>query len=268
MIDLTLVYATFGAGLLAALIAAILVMRHKTLPPNAQLHDFQIKESSYVGRTLLGLVIFLSFAVWTAMLITKGTQLIPEKVLGWALFSGLCALIGLFLTTFFWRQKNLGRHAVVQKTTTNLADVGATHQREEVTGNSASLQENDEVKEPAVETSIQSNAASTATVATAAAAAGLAVASSNAKAETGIGSQSSSANLTEQAAPNATSIPKHSHLDAGELSRMPQDSVLRRHYMTKLRYEIEASLPPRPTDSVLKRHYETLLNTEMEKRLS
>jgi hypothetical protein len=49
--------------------------------------------------------------------------------------------------------------------------------------------------------------------------------------------------------------------------KLPQDSILRRHFLTQLRFDIESSLPPHPTDSILKRHYDSLLATEMAKRL-
>lgn len=49
---------------------------------------------------------------------------------------------------------------------------------------------------------------------------------------------------------------------------MPQDSVLKRHFIAKLQAEIESGLSPRPSDSVLRRHYQALVATELEKRLS
>jgi hypothetical protein len=39
-------------------------------------------------------------------------------------------------------------------------------------------------------------------------------------------------------------------------SRIPEDSVLKRHYVASVMSEILAELPPRPTDSVLARHYD------------
>ena len=48
----------------------------------------------------------------------------------------------------------------------------------------------------------------------------------------------------------------------GPLS-LPEDSVLRRHFMQHLRARIEAVLPP-PTCSILKRHYEQLLEMELD----
>jgi hypothetical protein len=41
---------------------------------------------------------------------------------------------------------------------------------------------------------------------------------------------------------------------------IPEDSVLRRHYLSKLAAELEALGGPYPTDSILRRHYEHLHN--------
>ncbi|MGZ8225977.1 MAG: hypothetical protein ACXWT3_04970 [Methylococcaceae bacterium] len=73
------------------------------------------------------------------------------------------------------------------------------------------------------------------------------------------------ATLTEtsaipQATMQKTELPK-------EKPAIPEDSALRRHYLTHQRYQIKARLPIRPTDSALLRHYEQLLTTELEKRL-
>lgn len=52
---------------------------------------------------------------------------------------------------------------------------------------------------------------------------------------------------------------------------LPQDSMLRRHYLATLRYTLESGLPPRPTDSILMRHFDNWTNhfieTEVNKRL-
>ncbi len=52
-------------------------------------------------------------------------------------------------------------------------------------------------------------------------------------------------------------------------SRMaiPEDSMLKRHFLTQLQSEIEAALFPRPTDSVLQRHYDNLVAVELQNRL-
>ncbi|MBF6647513.1 hypothetical protein [Methylobacter sp. BlB1] len=49
--------------------------------------------------------------------------------------------------------------------------------------------------------------------------------------------------------------------------RIPEDSVLRRHFLTHLQAEIESELPERPTDSVLRRHHEAMVSARMAERL-
>ena len=55
-------------------------------------------------------------------------------------------------------------------------------------------------------------------------------------------------------------------------SGLPQDSMLRRHYLAMLRSKIASGLPPRPTDSILKRHFDGwkhyLIEGEIDKYLS
>lgn len=48
---------------------------------------------------------------------------------------------------------------------------------------------------------------------------------------------------------------------------VPEDSVLKRHFLAQLQSEIEGALFPRPTDSMLQRHYDTLVAAEVESRL-
>lgn len=48
---------------------------------------------------------------------------------------------------------------------------------------------------------------------------------------------------------------------------LPEDSVLRRHFITQLRSEIELELFPRPSDATLQRHYDTLVATKLKNRL-
>ena len=58
--------------------------------------------------------------------------------------------------------------------------------------------------------------------------------------------------------------PLHQELPiAGMGLKLPEDSVLRRHYIQYLGAEIEKFMP-RPTDSVLSRHYDQWLASEME----
>ncbi len=50
--------------------------------------------------------------------------------------------------------------------------------------------------------------------------------------------------------------------------QVPEDSTLRRHFLTQLRAEIEARMPPAPTESSLRRHYDATVDAEVEKRLA
>ncbi|MBD9354767.1 hypothetical protein [Methylomonas albis] len=55
---------------------------------------------------------------------------------------------------------------------------------------------------------------------------------------------------------------------AGDSRRgLPEDSILKRHFLTQLQSEIEATLFPRPTDSMLQRHYDALVAAKIENRL-
>lgn len=63
--------------------------------------------------------------------------------------------------------------------------------------------------------------------------------------------------------PAAVSRPENKAADM----RVPEDSVLKRHFISQLQAEVRAGMPPRPTDSVLRRHYDGMLNAALEKRL-
>ncbi len=49
--------------------------------------------------------------------------------------------------------------------------------------------------------------------------------------------------------------------------KVPQDSMLKRHFVTHLRSLIESKKHPRPTDSMLRRHYDTMVDFELQKQL-
>jgi hypothetical protein len=44
---------------------------------------------------------------------------------------------------------------------------------------------------------------------------------------------------------------------------IPEDSVLKRHFLSGIRHEIESKNPPRPTDAVLKRHHKQLIDSQI-----
>ena len=47
-------------------------------------------------------------------------------------------------------------------------------------------------------------------------------------------------------------------------SHVPQDSILRRHFVTHVRYMLETVTFPRPTEMVLRRHYDQLIASQLE----
>ncbi len=49
--------------------------------------------------------------------------------------------------------------------------------------------------------------------------------------------------------------------------QIPEDSTLRRHFISNLKYEIESAMPARPTESTLKRHYDSTLQAKLENLL-
>lgn len=49
---------------------------------------------------------------------------------------------------------------------------------------------------------------------------------------------------------------------------VPEDSMLKRHFLTQLRACIEKNKAPCPTDSTLRRHYETMINAEIDHYLA
>lgn len=51
-----------------------------------------------------------------------------------------------------------------------------------------------------------------------------------------------------------------------EQSFVPEDSVLKRHFLSLLRQQVESKLPERPSDSVLKRHFDSLVDAELTRR--
>lgn len=72
----------------------------------------------------------------------------------------------------------------------------------------------------------------------------------------------------EPDAPAAVAVIKVGQANAGDQAKLPQDSVLKRHFIAQLQAEIEAYIAPRPSDSVLLRHYQGVVAAELEKRLS
>lgn len=52
------------------------------------------------------------------------------------------------------------------------------------------------------------------------------------------------------------------------MSKVPEDSMLKRHYLSHLYTQVAATLPTRPTDSTLRRHYDAMLESEVKNQLN
>ena len=48
---------------------------------------------------------------------------------------------------------------------------------------------------------------------------------------------------------------------------IPQDSMLKRHFLNHQRSLIESQHTPRPTECVLRRHYDTMIDVELDKQI-
>jgi hypothetical protein len=57
-------------------------------------------------------------------------------------------------------------------------------------------------------------------------------------------------------------LPQH------KVSKVPKDSMLRRHYLTNLYSQVAANMSPRPTDATLCRHYDAMLEHEVNNQLN
>jgi hypothetical protein len=68
--------------------------------------------------------------------------------------------------------------------------------------------------------------------------------------------------------PVVTAEPVPVAIPSAKVVRIPEDSMLRRHYLTQIHALAAAKLPARPSDSTLRRHYDTLLAQEVTKQLA
>lgn len=73
--------------------------------------------------------------------------------------------------------------------------------------------------------------------------------------------------LSVNVSTGAISVGVASAAASGRVS-VPEDSVLKRHFINQLRTEIERGLSPTPSDSVLRRHHDSLVSFELERRLA
>jgi Rod binding domain-containing protein len=53
-----------------------------------------------------------------------------------------------------------------------------------------------------------------------------------------------------------------------EKLKIPEDSTLKRHFLSALKAEVEAGMPARPTESTLMRHYDATVQSKVENLLA
>jgi len=68
-----------------------------------------------------------------------------------------------------------------------------------------------------------------------------------------------------------TSVKKDIKSEAAEIKatklQVPEDSALKRHFMSALKAQIESDMQPCPTESTLKRHYDSTVQAKLENLL-
>lgn len=67
---------------------------------------------------------------------------------------------------------------------------------------------------------------------------------------------------------STTSAPAPSASTAPKKLQIPEDSALKRHFLSALKADVEAKMPPKPTDSTLKRHYEAAVQSKLDDLLA
>ncbi len=195
---------------------------------------------SYLLQILFGILVFISFTCWAVYLVSVG-------LIDWAPLPGSLALIGLMTPIIAWRGFKHRHQAMSQlikdietcKKIGREDDKKASEQLEQSEkSRSELLKQPDSVKPAIVEPEIV------------------------AKPEP-----------VRQIIPETVVLPeKRVAIQAKsaviEKQKIPQDSILKRHFFTTLRLQAESGYPARPTDSILKRHFENFIVTEMEKYVS
>ncbi len=76
-------------------------------------------------------------------------------------------------------------------------------------------------------------------------------------------------NTVSEAKPEVTEVAKPAvkKVAAATGLQIPEDSTLKRHFISALRVEIESGMPPRPTDAALRNQYDAEVQVELDKLL-
>ncbi len=251
---------TLAATLVTALITILQVMalRREKLEHNRQISELEkalnsdeidpknitsstkkctrMAGGNFFIHLIFGIIVFAGFSWWTLCLLNGGFT-------EWAVPSAIFALIGIMMPFTIWKEHKQ-RDAIINRLTHDLED----HQKslseksqelltEVVIAETAETQTDDE----AVDTDMFAETF----------------------AETEMFAETVS--VSETVSPVIAEAKPDSYRKPAEKQKMPEDSILKRHFITHIRSQVESALGPRPTDSILKRHYDTLVKSEMEK---
>lgn len=196
----------------------------------------RMTRGKFFVHLIFGIVVFAGFSWWTLCLLNGGFT-------EWAVPSAIFALIGIMMPFTIWKEHKQ-RDAIINRLTHDLEDrqksLSETDQdllTEVAIAETAETQTDDE----AVDTDMFAETF----------------------AETEMFAETVSVSETVSPAPAETKTEQHRK--PLEKQKMPEDSILKRHFITHIRSQVESALGPRPTDSILKRHYDALVKSEMEK---
>jgi len=68
----------------------------------------------------------------------------------------------------------------------------------------------------------------------------------------------------QESAPPPVAVTKPKTIETISSLQIPEDSTLKRHFISALKADIEAKMPARPKDSALRRHYDAAVEAELE----
>ena len=196
----------------------------------------RMTQGKFFVHLIFGIVVFAGFSWWTFCLLNGGFT-------EWAVPSAIFALIGIMMPFTIWKEHKQ-RDAIINRLTQDLED------------RQKSLLETDQelLAEVAIAETVETHTDDE-TVDT------------DMFAETFAETEmfAETFNVSETVSPAPAETKTEQYRKPLEKQKMPEDSILKRHFITHIRSQVESALGPRPTDSILKRHYDTLVKSEMEK---
>ncbi|MGZ8186587.1 MAG: hypothetical protein ACXWTL_09095 [Methylobacter sp.] len=202
-----------------------------------------IASAKFLGQLIFGIAVFVGFTWWTLYLIKQGYA-------QWAVLSGIFALIGTVIPFIAWIGYKQRSEALQQLMNDLNSYENALSAKSEKKISKTKMEPDVQVKQPVI-TEILPDAVPAAEIA------------ANPVAEVILEVVTIDETIVIQ-----TKAENEYYQQPEKKQKIPQDSVLRRHYLTHLRTEIESGLAPCPTDSVLRRHYDHLIDTEMKKHMA